>query len=52
VPIPVEIVGMLGAQVAIIDMPGDRFMSSPTWTSLRAKPLDPNDVIRVAITRR
>jgi hypothetical protein len=52
VPIPVEIVGMLGAQVAIIDMPGDRFMSSPTWTSLRAKPLDPSEVIRVAITRR
>jgi hypothetical protein len=52
VPIPIEIVGMLGAQVAVIDMPGDRFMSSPTWTSLRAKPLDPSETIRVAITRR
>jgi PRC-barrel domain len=52
VPIPIEIVGMLGAQVAIVDMPGDRFMSSPTWTSLRAKPLDPSETIRVAITRR
>jgi hypothetical protein len=52
VPIPIEIVGMLGAQVAVVDMPGDRFMSSPTWISSRAKPLDPNETIRVAITRR
>jgi hypothetical protein len=52
VPIPIEIVGMLGAQVAVIDMPADRFMSSPTWTSSRAKPLDPSETIRVAITRR
>lgn len=52
VPIPIEIVGMLGAQVAVIDMPADRFMSSPTWTSSRARPLDPNETILVAITRR
>jgi hypothetical protein len=52
VPIPIEIVGMLGAQVAVIDMPGDRFQSSPTWTTLRAKPLDPSETIRVALTRR
>jgi hypothetical protein len=52
VPIPVEIVGMLGAQVAVIDMPADRFMSSPTWTSTRARPLDPSETILVAITRR
>ena len=52
VPIPIEIVGMLGAQVAVIEMPGDRFMSSPTWTSSLAKPLDAGETIRVAITRR
>jgi hypothetical protein len=52
VPIPIEIVGMLGAQVAVIDMPGDRFMSSPTWISSRAKPLEPNETIRVAIAQR
>jgi hypothetical protein len=52
IPIPIEVVGMLGAQVAIVDMPGDRFQSSPTWTSLRAKPLDPSETIRVALTRR
>jgi PRC-barrel domain len=52
VPIPIEIVGMLGAQVAVVDMPGDRFMSSPTWISSRAKPLDPSETIRVALTRR
>jgi hypothetical protein len=52
VPIPIEIVGMLGAQVAVVDMPGDRFQSSPTWTTLRAKPLDSSETIRVAITRR
>jgi hypothetical protein len=52
VPIPVEIVGMLGAQVAVIDMPDDRFQQSPTWTMSRAKPLDPSETIRVAITRR
>jgi hypothetical protein len=52
IPIPIEIVGMLGAQVAVVDMPGDRFQSSPTWTSLRAKPLDASETIRVALTRR
>jgi len=52
VPIPIEIVGMLGAQVAVVDMPGDRFLSSPTWTSSRAQPLGTNESIRVAITRR
>jgi hypothetical protein len=52
VPIPIEIVAMVGAQVAVVDMPDDRFMQSPTWTSLRAKPLDPSETIRVALTRR
>jgi hypothetical protein len=52
VPIPIEIVGMLGAQVAVIDMPGDRFLSSPTWITSRAKPLEPNETIRVAIAQR
>ena len=52
VPIPVEIVGMVGAQVKVLDMPDDRFQSSPTWTSLRAAPLDPTETIKVAITNR
>jgi hypothetical protein len=52
VPIPIEIVGMLGAQAAVVDMPGDRFQSSPTWTSVRANPIDPSETIHVALTRR
>ncbi len=52
VAVPVEVVAMLGRQVAAIDMPRAEFDKAPDWTTRPAAVLGPDDVIRVALTRR
>ena len=52
VAVPVEVVGMLGRQVASLDMPRREYDSAPTWRDSGAVVL-PNDAsIRVALARR
>lgn len=52
VAVPVEVVAMLGRQVAAIDMPRAEFDKAPDWTDRPAAVLGPDAVIRVALTRR
>ena len=52
VPIPVESVAMLGAQVAVVDMPPHRFHKSPTWYGSDSEPLAPTEIVRVGVISR
>lgn len=52
VEVPIEVVGMLGRQVASLDMPRSEYSSAPTWRNSGAVVL-PNDAsIQVALARR
>ncbi len=52
VAVPVEVVAMLGRQVAAIDMKRAAFDAAPDWPGRPAAVLGPEDIIRVALTRR
>jgi hypothetical protein len=52
VAVPVEVVGMLGRQVASLDMPRSEYASAPTWRDPDATVLPSGAVILVALARR
>ena len=52
VPVPIEVVAMLGRQVAALDMPREAFEKAPTWYGSNSQPIGHEEIIRVAITRR
>jgi hypothetical protein len=52
VAVPLEVVGILGRQIAAIDMPRAEFAAAPTWTAGPDRPIPPQETIRIAVTRR
>jgi sporulation protein YlmC with PRC-barrel domain len=52
IAIPVELVAMLGAQVAAVDMPRAEMERAPAWVPMGEAVLSPDEVIRVGLTRR
>jgi hypothetical protein len=52
VAVPIEVVGILGRQIAAIDMPPAEFAAAPTWTAGSDRPIPPGETIRIAVTRR
>ena len=52
VAVPIEVVGILGRQIAAIDMPRAEFAAAPTWTAGADRPIPPEETIRIADTRR
>jgi len=52
VAVPIEVVGILGRQIAAIDMPRAEFAAAPTWTAGADRPIPPEETIRIAVTRR
>ena len=52
VALPVEVVAMLGAHVAAVDMPAAEMARLPDWVRGEEEALPPDAVIRVALTRR
>jgi hypothetical protein len=56
VAVPIELVGILGRQIAAIDMPRKEFATAPTWTPGAApggdQPIPAGETIRIALTRR
>ena len=52
VAVPLEVVAILGRQLAALDMSREEFDQAPTWTSAQDQPVPPNETIRIAITRR
>ena len=60
VAVPIELVGILGRQIAAIDMPRQEFAAAPTWTPGGTaggaaggdQPIPAGETIRIALTRR
>jgi hypothetical protein len=51
VSVPVEVVAILGRQLAALDMPRPEFVSAPTWSG-DGTPIPPDQMIKIAIYRR
>ncbi|MGB8525263.1 MAG: PRC-barrel domain-containing protein [Rhodoplanes sp.] len=52
VAVPIEVVAILGRQIASLDMPPKEYEAAPTWSAGKDKPIPDNDTIRIALTRR
>lgn len=52
VAVPIETLASIGTSLLALDMPKEKFRTAPTWYGLDAQVLGPNDMIRVAVTRR
>lgn len=52
VAVPIEAVAVLGRQIALLDMSREDFFALQSWTGADDTPIDANQTIRIAITRR
>jgi hypothetical protein len=52
VAVPIEVVAILGRQIASLDMPPAEYAAAPTWMAGQDMAIPDNDIIRIAITRR
>ena len=52
VAVPLEVVAIVGRQIDAVDMPPAEFAAAPTWTAGSDQPIPPDEIIRIAITRR
>lgn len=52
VPVPIETVAMLGAQIAVLDIPRADFLALAAWRGEADTAIGPDETIRVALTRR
>jgi PRC-barrel domain len=52
VPVPIEVVAILGRQLAALDMSRAEFDKAPAWSSPQTVPIPPTEMIQIAITRR
>ena len=52
VAVPIEAVGILGRQIASLDMPRPEYEKAPTWMAGTDRPLPESEIIRIALARR
>ena len=52
VSVPIEVVAILGKQVASLDMPPPEYDKAPTWTAGADRRLPDDEIIRIALTKR
>ena len=52
VTVPIEVVAILGRQIAALDLPPQDFAKAPTWRGSGSDPIDRNETIRIALARR
>jgi len=52
VAVPIEVLGILGRQLASLDMSRSEYAAAPTWQGGQAAALSDDDSIRVALARR
>ena len=52
VAVPIEVVGILGRELASLDMPRSEYAAAPTWQGSDETVLPNDDLIRVALARR
>ena len=52
VSVPIEVVAILGRQLASLDMAPAEYEAAPTWVEASGIAIPPDEIIRIAITRR
>jgi hypothetical protein len=52
VPVPIEVVAILGRQIVALEMSREEFASARTWSDADGQAIVPNEMIRIAISRR
>lgn len=52
VAVPIEVVAILGRQIASLDMAPKDYEAAPTWQASGDQALPDDEIIRIAITRR
>ncbi len=52
VAVPIEVVAILGRQIASLNMPPAEYAAAPTWSQGKDVSIPDDDTIRIAITRR
>lgn len=52
VPVPIEVVAILGRQIVALEMSRDEFAAARTWSNADGQPIAPSESIRIAISRR
>ena len=50
--VPIEVVAILGKQVASLDMKPAEYQAAPTWVPGRDVPIAADETIRIALTKR
>jgi hypothetical protein len=49
---PIEVVAIVGKQIASMDMEPDDYRKAPTWMASQGTKIPDDEIIRIAITRR
>jgi hypothetical protein len=52
VPVPIEVVAILGRQIVALEMSREEFASARTWSEADGQAIAPSETIRIAISRR
>ena len=52
VSVPIEVVAIVGKQVASLDMQPDEYRTAPTWAAGRDSRIPRDETIRIALTKR
>ena len=52
VAVPIEVVAILGKQVASLDMKPAEYKTAPTWKEGTASRIPDDEIIRIALTKR
>jgi hypothetical protein len=52
VAVPIETVAILARQLVALEMTREQFAAAPTWSAADGQTIAPDDMIRIAITRR
>ncbi|MEP9348157.1 PRC-barrel domain-containing protein [Xanthobacter sp. KR7-225] len=52
VGVPIETVAILARHLNVLDLPREDFPKLPTWKAGEGTPIPPDDIIRIAISRR
>ncbi|MEO8935774.1 MAG: PRC-barrel domain-containing protein [Burkholderiaceae bacterium] len=52
VAVPIEVVAILGKQIASLDMQPPAYRTAPTWTPGRDSRIPDDEIIRIALTKR
>jgi hypothetical protein len=52
VPVPIEAVAILARQLDLLDISREEFRAIPVWSAATTQPIPPDEMIKIAISRR